>query len=179
MSDSFHVVRVADQATFQRYQSGIQAVLSHYEAVLTDDFSNPRLLLQNTATYIPFLWLSTDAHDNVCGLAALADILPGQYAYLHGVSYPVLRHTHAINDVVQAAFDVAFKPPLSLVKIKAEFDADNRGAKGFCLRMGFVKEAHFKRDTRVNGEPRDVAVYSLFAEDFWRRENRREAKPHA
>jgi RimJ/RimL family protein N-acetyltransferase len=55
---------------------------------------------------------------------------------------------------------------LALLKLKAEFEAHNAGAKGFCLRLGFQREALFKADVKLDGHLRDVAIYSLTAHRY-------------
>jgi RimJ/RimL family protein N-acetyltransferase len=81
---------------------------------------------------------------------------------VHGIARPVLRRTKVVDQVVSKVLRVAFDQ-LDVYKIKAEFDADNRAAKGFCLRMGFTREALLKADTQRGAQKQDIALYSLFA----------------
>ena len=55
---------------------------------------------------------------------------------------------------------------LNINKLKVEAYQFNLAVKGFCWQLGFTKEAHFKNDSKVNGEPVDVLVYSLTREKY-------------
>lgn len=101
----------------------------------------------------------------VYGLACLSPIIPGRHAYVHGVSHPAIRKHPAVRQLGEWVLQVAFQQ-LGVRKVKAEIEANNPGAQGYCRRLGFVREAHFKQDNRLNGEWVDVLVYSLFAEQF-------------
>jgi RimJ/RimL family protein N-acetyltransferase len=118
-------------------------------------------LVENTSTCIPWLWIVIDDVSRVFGLVSLTDIIPGRHAYLHGVSDPVIRRHAIIQEIAERAIHTAFQQ-LRVAKIKIEIESSNRAAKGFCLRMGFTREACFKRDNRLRGEWQDVLVYSLF-----------------
>lgn len=174
------VCRIASLEELTPYQASMGDLLKRYRALLLDDASrsgeaerDARLLLENTAACVPWLWVLTDGACQVWAIAALSDIQPGRHAFLHGASHPALkRHSgrgggdieRTLLPVLQAAFQ-----ELGLLKLKAEFEADNAGAKGFCLRLGFRREALFKADIQVGGRLRDVAIYSLSAQRY--REN--------
>lgn len=165
---------------FQRFSEGIAALLKIHQPRLQDDFSPPDLqqLVQNTQTYLPWLWVLTEDVEfkkekpfnsetdlPVYGLACLSDIIPGRHAYVHGASHPTIRRHPAIPELGHWVLNVAFHQ-LKVRKVKAEIEANNRGAKGYCRRLGFVREAHFQKDIRINGQWQDVLIYSLFAEKF-------------
>ena len=161
-------IAINSAAEFERYKPGIQALLTIYQTVLLDDFCNPHPthLVDNVGTYIPWLWILADPNGRIDAVAGLSDIIPGRHAYLHGVSHPDTRKHPAVRALGEWVLQVAFAA-LGVHKVKAEIEANNPGAKGFCRRMGFIREAHFRRDNRVNGQWQDVLVYSLFAEQ-WR-----------
>jgi len=165
---------------FQPFSAGITALLQFHQSTLRDDFSQQDIqqLVQNTLTYVPWLWVLTDDAEfpkekplnsttgfSVYGLACLSDIIPGRHAYVHGASHPAIRRHPAISELGHWVLYVAFQQ-LKVRKVKAEIEANNWGAKGYCRRMGFVREAHFRQDIRINGQWQDVLVYSLFAEKF-------------
>jgi len=187
--NTFCCIRLETPARFERHRAGIQSLLACYQSILLDDFSLPPReaspeaatdlsgwLTENTSSCLPWVWVLHDAGQNLYALAVLSQVIPGRHAYLHGVSrpdWPVSqaspRHRQAVltrfaQTVLKDAFDTG-----DFHKIKAEFEADNLGARGFCLRMGFSREACFKRDNRIRGQWRDVAVYSLFRERFMER----------
>jgi len=194
----FRILQVQSLDQFQQFATGILDLLSLYQSVLRDDFSdpNPAQLLRNTSTYAPWLWLLVEdlqephesmdapgtenntnasiteklmsASPTVYGLASLSDIIPGRHAFLHGVAHPGIRRHPAVFGLGELVLRVAFNE-LKVHKVKAEIEAGNPGAQGYCRRMGFVREAHFKSDNRINGQWQDVLVYSLFAEQFYSR----------
>jgi hypothetical protein len=195
------ILQVETVEQFQQFEAGILDLLSTYQSVFLDDFCepNPMTLVNNTRTYLPWLWLlveedrpSNPHHSNgsavacsdealkncttkncpikitkktVYGLACLSDVIPGRHAFVHGVSHPKIRRHPAISMLGKHVPDVAFNT-LNVHKVKAEIEANNVGAIGYCRRMGFVHEAHFKQDNCIAGQWQDVLVYSLFAERF-------------
>ncbi len=108
--------------------------------------------------------------NRVYGMACLSDITPGRHAFVHGVSHPGIRRHPAVSALGKLVLNVAFNE-LNVRKVKAEIEANNQGAIGYCRRMGFVREAHFKQDNRIAGQWQDVLVYSLFAEQFQARDS--------
>ncbi len=182
----FHSLRLETPERFERYRAGIQSLLACYQPVLLDDFSLPSKeanpesatdlsgwLTENTRSCLPWVWVLHDTGQNLYALAALSQVIPGRHAYLHGVSHPEWptpqdspRQRQAVlTRFAQTVLKDAFHTG-GFQKIKAEFEADNQGARGFCLRMGFSREACFKQDNRIRGQWRDVAVYSLFRKGF-------------
>jgi RimJ/RimL family protein N-acetyltransferase len=109
------------------------------DAIDLSDAEAQNLLADNTACCVPFLWLITDANAQVLGAAALMDLTPGRQAFLHGVTHPAIRRHPVITQLALTMFRLAFEE-YSLQAIKAEFSACNRGAWGFCRRMGFQRE---------------------------------------
>ncbi len=160
-------IAIGNAAEFERYKPGIQALLAIYQKVLLDDFCNPNptLLVDNVGTYVPWLWILADANERVYAIGGLSPIIPGRHAYVHGVSHPDSRRHPAVRALGEWILNVAFTE-LNVHKVKAEIEATNWGAKGFCRRMGFIREAHFRRDNLVNGQWQDVLIYSLFAEQW-------------
>lgn len=171
---------------FEQYQAGIQAILAPYQSILLDYFSQPDhtpsedlsgWLTENTRSCLPWIWVLTDDRQRVYALVAFTQVIPGRFAYIHGVSQPPefisenqsaqrKRDRQAVitqfaRQVLTEAFALGH-----FHKIKAEFEADNRGAQGFCQRMGFQREARFLQDNRIAGQWRDVLVYSLFRDQF-------------
>jgi hypothetical protein len=195
------ILQVQTVEQFQQFEAGILDLLSIYQSVFLDDFCepNPMTLVNNTRTYLPWLWLlveeehasnpqavnnaagvcSDEAQKNctckncptkitkktVYGLACLSDVIPGRHAFVHGVSHPKIRKHSAISTLGKHVLDVAFNT-LHVRKVKAEIEANNTGAIGYCRRMGFVREGYYKQDNRIAGQWLDVLVYSLFAERF-------------
>jgi hypothetical protein len=165
------VFRVQSQNDFQLYELGIMALLKRFQSVLLDDFTagGVQHLVDNTRGYCPWLWLLVSADPEpsarVYGLIALSDIIPGRHAFVHGVSHPEIRKHPAIHQLAREVLSVAFHD-LKVHKVKAEIEADNLGAKGFCRRMGFTCEAQFRQDNKLGGQWRDVLIYSLLAEQF-------------
>jgi L-amino acid N-acyltransferase YncA len=158
---------IQDERQFQRFEQGIRDLLHIYQPILCDDFCGGGLdlLVRNTSTYLPWLWLLTDEQDTVYALGSLSHIIPGRQAYLHGVSHPAIRRNPAIHQLGNQILHIAFNL-LGVRKVKAEIEGNNLGAKGFCRHMGFTREAHFRQDNCIGGQWQDVLVYSLFAENF-------------
>ncbi len=159
------IVQVCSRADFQRYRLGIAALLARYRHVLLSPATgSPENLLENTASTMPWLWLLAEGL-TVYAIAALSDVEPQRHAYIHGVSHPSMRRNPRIPELIRHMGRLAFGP-WQLLKIKAEFEADNLGAKGFCRRFGFVREGFYRRDIRIGGVLKDVVVASLTAERF-------------
>jgi RimJ/RimL family protein N-acetyltransferase len=165
------VFQVQSQNDFQLYELGTMALLKRFQSVLLDDFTagDVQHLVDNTRGYCPWLWLLVSADPEpsarVYGLIALSDIIPGRHAFVHGVSHPEIRKHPAIHQLAREVLSIAFND-LKVHKVKAEIEADNIGAKGFCRRMGFTREAHFRQDNKLGGQWHDVLVYSLLAKQF-------------
>jgi hypothetical protein len=143
-------------------------------------------LLINVRSTIPYLWLAVEGH-NVLAATCLSDETPDWQAKIHGlsvnshhgVSYSNVasgqmsdlkkkRRLAVIDHISLAAMNFAFDM-LNLHKLTAQFDVDNHGARGYCLRMGFQREARLWAETRRNGQPMDQYRYVLFREDFFRK----------
>jgi RimJ/RimL family protein N-acetyltransferase len=170
------VFSISSMEEWAAYQPAIGALLKTYRGILLDDASrteNPDadtcFLMENTAACMPWLWVLADDAGEVWAIAALTDVQPGRHAFLHGVTHPDFRKSaDAGRDIEQTLLSVlkAAFGPLALLKLKAEFERDNPGAKGFCLRLGFQREALFKADVKLDGRLRDVAIYSLPAHRY-------------
>lgn len=167
---SCQIIRIENEGMFRRYEAGIRKLLFIYKDILLDDFCdpNPECLIENTATYLPWLWLAVNQDDEVFALCCLTDVIPGRHVFIHGVSHPKIRRHPVITEISKNAIRLAFEH-LGVHKVKAEIEASNLGARGFCLRMGFVPEGRFHQDNRVGGQWEDVLVYSLFREKFFSR----------
>ncbi len=173
MMQPLRIDRIYNTRQFEALHPRLEELLSAHQRLLTDDFV-PSLdtLARNLATTVPFLWVGRDVDNRLWTGASLNDVIPGRHAFLHGISHPQIRRHPAVTLTAMAALETAFEE-LAVMKVKAEFDADNRGARGFCLRFGFTKEAHFKDDTRVGGRPKDVVVWSLFAHTYYAQTRRK------
>lgn len=174
---NFQVRRIQSIEDAKPYQDSLFRLLETHRHILLDDGQrsgdwqqDSQLLVENTLSAMPYLWLLIDETDRVWAAGALTDIQANRHAFLHGVSDCALPEKAWITKTFWTLAKVAFEE-LGLLKIKAEFEADNRGAKGFCLRLGFQKEAMFHHDILVNGELRDVLIYTLPAERFRTRLN--------
>lgn len=162
----FRVLRVETPEALNPVQAiGIRLLLQEYQAVLADDFTSPESLQENTLACIPYLWLLIDTDDQVQAIATLTEVIPGCTACLHGAAAPRMRGHTAVDTMARELFRHAFEE-LRLHKLKAVFDADNAGARGFCLRWRFTKEARLKEETRRCGEKLDVLSYALFRERY-------------
>lgn len=166
------VCQLETEESVSRFARGIQALLARYADTLLDDagrtgswHSDQRLLWRNTADYAPWLWVWAEGQDAVLAVGALSDVQAGQQAYLHGVSHPDCRGTSRVVLTLLPLLQTAFGP-LGLHSLKAEVEADNRGAVGFCRRFGFRREAYFPERVAVGGRLRDVIVYSLSASAY-------------
>lgn len=166
------VCRIHSEAELAPYQDSLSRLLKTHRAILLDDAQrsgngtqDTALLFANTASAIPCLWLLVDNENRVWAAGALTDVQPNRHAFLHGVSDPGLAIKTGITQTFLTLAKTAFEE-LHLQKIKAEFEANNRGAKGFCLRLGFNREAVFRQDIEVNGQCCDVLVYALSRQKF-------------
>ncbi len=158
---------------FQQYAAGIRSLVGRYQDTLLDVScgESPEVLVQNLSESLPHVWIISARSADVLGLASLTDEIPGRHAYLHGLSHPCLRHHPVVAKTALKAIWYAFSQ-LKVLKVKAEFEADNRGAKGFCWRMGFQKVAHLIADNQVGGELKDVTLYALSWDDFLKNASR-------
>lgn len=165
--------RVYTRQQFEAIRSQLSALVAVHQYALTDDFvPSLSMLVDNLATTIPLLWVARDVAGRLWTGASLNEVIPGRHAFLHGISHPEIRRHPAIGLTALAALETAFEE-LGVMKVKAEFDADNKGAKGFCLRYGFEREAYFREDTRSGGQPKDVTVWSLFAHTYYTQTRRK------
>ncbi|MDX2083830.1 MAG: GNAT family protein [Candidatus Melainabacteria bacterium] len=177
------VVRIVDAEALCFYQRGLASLFTHFNAQLWDEACQLQALLQsddrpveqqwfgNVAQCVPYLWLAVDPWHQVWAAASLTDCVVGRHAYLHGISHPSLRRHPAVTETAMAAIDTAYEA-LGVLKVKAEFEANNIGATGFCRRFGFVREAMFEQDNRVQGQLCAVVVYSLFANAYYHTQRR-------
>jgi RimJ/RimL family protein N-acetyltransferase len=162
----FRIIRIdARDALSPRHLSGIRLLLAQYADVLADDFNAPESLFENTLACVPYLWLLLDDDEHVQAVATLTDVVEGDSACLHGAAALEMRHHKAVAAMACELFRYAFEE-LRLHKLKAVFDADNKGARGFCLRWRFAKEARLSAETLRNGEKTDAFSYALCAERY-------------
>lgn len=157
------MVRMTKPACLLPYQAGVQQLLSIYQNVLADDFTIAENLFENTAACIPYLWLLVSECNTVYGIASLTDVIPGRHSFIHGAYHPSIRKHPQVKTIIDAVLHEAFYT-LGVQKLKAEFDADNVGAKGFCHRFGFIQEARLRADTQRQGKKQDVLIYTLLKE---------------
>lgn len=159
------IQRLDQDCLFQQYQPGIDALLFLHQAVLLSCATdNPAVLVENTRSTVPYLWAITNAQHEIWGLACLDGIIPGRHAFLHGAIHPHLReHPQSPAIITKTALCAmrAAVQELEVLKIKLEFEADNRGAQGFAWRMGFQQEARLKTDILRSGQRHDVIMASL------------------
>lgn len=172
MTEALRILRLQRPSDFEVHQNGIRLLLTRYRDILYTPATgmHPEALVENTHGLLPYLWVITGFHQGVQAVAGLSDIEPGRHAFIHGVSHPDMRRHPLLGKLAKVMFACAFRE-LKLPKLKAEFEAGNAGARGFCLRHGFVREAHFRRDVYVNGRWQDVIVASRFAEPAVREGN--------
>ncbi len=69
------------------------------------------------------------------------------------------------QEAVKAIINFGFQT-LGLHTIEAKVAPDNRGSVYILELLGFHKEAHFRDRGRINGVFQDMAVYTLFEEDW-------------
>lgn len=162
------MIRLQNKEDFQQHQAGMQTLIHQYQAILADDFTQPDQLIHHVASNMPYVWIALGNQNQVQLIASLSDVIPGQSAFLHGISAPYLGRKNAIDALTESVLGCAFQE-LKLHKLKAEFEANNMGALGFCRRMGFSKEAHFKAETRLQGTWHDACRYVLFADTYFSR----------
>jgi RimJ/RimL family protein N-acetyltransferase len=118
-------------------------------------------LYENLLQQLPYVWIAYNRQGMVIAGAALTQVVPHRHAFLHGIRMLEYRKHPIIRTLTQLVLQEAFTT-LGIYKLKAEFEADNRGALGFCRMYGFCKEAHFREDNLIQGQRKDVVVYSLF-----------------
>jgi hypothetical protein len=102
--------------------------------------------VENVLTHTPYLWLAYNAQGKAVAACYLDELVEGESACLHGCSVPVAGltrqerrallalKTELANTVIAFAFGKALK----VNTLYASFNASNPGARGFCLRMGFM-----------------------------------------
>lgn len=155
------------------YLPGLWTLVQEWENTLCDDHGNTltdlTILSRQLWEQMPYIWVACRWNGQVVAAASLTQVIPGRYAYLHGMRALPWRKHPAIRLLSEHVLHVAFNQ-LGVRKVKAEFEADNIGAIGFCRLHGFVKEAHFQQDIKVNGTWKDVVVYSLSRSTFEERQ---------
>jgi RimJ/RimL family protein N-acetyltransferase len=178
------------------YAMGLKNLLHSYRHVLLDDSPNTftglnnkanssvagqtltERLFQNTCSLSPWLWVvachlnpqqgntqQAKNHPAVLAACGLSDVISPCHATLHGVYSPRLRRHPVLSELRATVFEAAFVT-LQLNKLKAVFESDNWGAKGFCWQNKFVKEGCLKQEVLINGQYKDVDQYALFASGF-------------
>jgi hypothetical protein len=103
-------------------------------------------LVENALSHAPYLWLAYTPEGKPVAACYLDELIPGRSAYLHGCSVPVAglsrqerRDLLALKtELGNGVIAFAFSKALGLKTLYARFDASNRGARGFCWRMGFM-----------------------------------------
>lgn len=126
---------------WQHYAPALAALLAIHASALHDAASAPggvSTLLDNCASTRPYLWLALE-EGRAIACASLSAVQPGKEATLHGALHPAARKHPLAQVLWQCVLTCARTEGLALQRLIAEFDSDNRGAKGFCLRHGFQK----------------------------------------
>lgn len=164
MTAAFSLIRAEQNALPESLIQGLDRLLCLHREALVDDFTES--LLHNTLSCIPYVWLLVDAQKRVLAVACLTDVKPQATACIHGASLPEMRRQPVLRDaMIREVLRYAFEE-LGLHKLKAVFDADNRGALGFCRKWNFQREACLREETLRNGQRQDVLSYALFAERY-------------
>ncbi len=166
---------------FRFYEPGIRHLIEHYKDILLDVScgESTDVLIHNLQASLPHLWLVVDenatlaSEDRVKALVTLTDEIPNRHAFIHGVSHPNVRRHPVLMSAAICVMNYAFDT-LNVLKVKAEFEAHNKHAKGFCWRYGFQREGYFKHDNVVQNQLHDVVIYSLKKQRFeqWLKKNR-------
>ncbi len=166
---------------FRFYEPGIRNLIARYKDILLDEAcgENIDILISNLQASLPHVWLVVDENstiasmDRVKAIVTLTDEIPKRHAFIHGVSHPDVRRHPVLMSAAICVMNYAFET-LKVLKVKAEFEANNKHAKGFCWRYGFQREGYFKHDNMVQNQLQDVAIYSLKKQNFeqWLKKNR-------
>lgn len=169
VSETLCIVRIETHRELYAWIPQLVRLITPWLPVLQDDYQDPlqkaEVLLSNLLPSLPYLWILHTRQGNVVASASLTQVTPGRYAYIHGVKSAAYRKHPATKMLVSLVFEEAFTH-LRLHKLKAEFEADNPGPLGFCRLYHFTKEAHFKEDNLLQGQRKDVVVYSLFSSTY-------------
>lgn len=113
----------------------MELLAPHYKQ-LAEAGQSLEMLATNALSHLPYLWLAWEG-ETLLAACYFSDVSPGQSATLHGASSPEARRHPIKRQLASQVLATAFGDELQLSEVIAIFDADNRGAKGFCLMAGF------------------------------------------
>jgi RimJ/RimL family protein N-acetyltransferase len=91
-----------------------------------------------------------------------------------GLGYILNRSAWGIgyaSEAAQALLQLAFDD-LTMQKVMASCDSENKGSENVMIKLGMLKEAHLKRDKFMKGKYRDTLVYSITRSDWHSRNHR-------
>lgn len=165
LCETLCIEQIEQASALSRWIPALRVLMSPWLSVLQEDAQDPlykeETLYHNLVEQLPHLWIAYNRCGQITVAASLTHVVPGQHAYIHGVRAMAYRKHPAVGQLTQRVFEEAFLT-LRLHKLKAEFEADNMGALGFCRLYGFTREAYFREDTLIQGQRKDVVVYTLF-----------------
>ena len=179
---SVQIVQIIDLVQFNALKPAIQKLIAPYRSVLCDDATPVRgaekqiaHVMENLQTTIPYVWLALEGGSLAHTGVSLTDVVIGETAWLHGVSsndltsvscgYSSTFRRWVIAKTVLAAMTTAFDV-LGCQILHASFAETNRGAKGFCLRMGFKKQGTQYQDFMQDGKHQNSLLYTLSRSHF-------------
>jgi len=93
----------------------------------------------------------------------LTNLIPGWKATAHVVLWgkDVLKQPERAKQIVRELFNM-----FSLKRMDSFIPARNRGAQRYAEKLGFSMEGVLRKQAIYNGEPEDVAVYSILKEEL-------------
>ena len=176
----FSIIHVTEPSILDLFQGDILDLLGLYQTVLcspADDAAHSvEALYDNIKAACPNCWLAVSGSGHVLSLATLEECARGSTALLHGISAPTSGLTVSPKDLVKRAviqitasiLEEGFQAR-GLQRINAQFDADNHGARGFCLRFGFQKNAQWVPACLGEGKATDPeqALWTLTNQRYW------------
>ena len=165
--DTYSVIQVTSLELFENYYEEIFYLIDSHKSILMDisTGNSSHTLIQNLSEALPHLWLGINDENKVIALCNFTDEIIHRHVYIHGLTLADYRKHPVIQKTTLKAFDYAFNK-LKTLKVKAEFEARNIPAKGFCWRYGFKREGYFKNDNILNDCYEDVVIYTLTKADY-------------
>lgn len=172
------VVQIQTPTQLQRWRPQLETLLSQHLLALQDAFGpfTASQAVTNLANQLPHVWLAVDEMGQAIAAASLSEVQPYCRATVHGVSrYDAQGRPvkHPIRQVlVQRVLQYAFQV-LRVYRLEARYDADNQGARGFCLRWGFRPEAMLRGAVlKPDGRRLDSAIWCLLRPEWEARQGR-------
>ncbi len=163
------IEKIENTVQLAKWLDPMFALLAPWLSVLEEDrqqsMAEKGVLFENLSAVLPYLWIATDDIRQVIATASLTVVTPGHSATLHGVRALAYRKHPMIRELAWSVLSEAFQE-LRVNKLKAQFEADNVGALGFCRLYGFQKEAHFREESLKQGQRKDVVSYALFQPQY-------------